>query len=903
MRSSKGLFMIQRLFSPTEPYLKRFQSSTTGGESVVVIFANNNNDNDNDREDITNDTHIVQSQLAGLRHTPAAGASGVDARKNANMRVREIPFSAEKQFDVNGNVFRRLDSPSSLTTATEEIPPGILQMLTTDEDDDNDGDRASNSSGSSRLGQRGSVRASHTAANFSQPRQGLNPLLARKRAGPSLQPGGARSDGRRVPDWVYSLFFSGGAGGSPAAAASSPPADDKEDVMFSDLIDIDERQRTEETGSDQTELNGEAPEPEKLGKHDLVHRGDKNEMGLSMESDIDVDGQRSEGSLIPKQAQQESKAKQQLLSSNSVKRGVADHRMVNTQTGALDLSGPLDPDEPYHAWDFPPDPLDPDSSQHVNQPSVRSSSLSADNRAAGSETPTETERQELGEISPHSRDTDFASDKASLGVSQLSQHTDLTGKLLSAARTADKSKVEHVGHKSPLTLHENKQVKKLLHKTVDALAMNPAVPPQASSKPDAQQHVSFDTADKAGDKIFDKYHGHKMMTDKSKNTTSALNETKTEQKPSQYPDLKIQNSKSDVNLTLWKNVLKERKRLLRAKCQDSTLILKQHIQEARAIVDRKRNVMYCPVAKSASGFFHRLMFTFKHTNRSAKDLPSPFDVPLSTALAEDFDTIRRFHRKGFEEFMENSLRFLVVRDPFSRLFAAYVDRLLVPDSVFWKQWGIPAITKHRKYPSPKSLACGNDVTFAEFVKYVIDTLHDSDDTVKPVSSLCAPCELRFSIIGHVDTLVSDIEYILSLLKLSLANFSADTFMTDVNDDIISDSTVRAFQSYEELKSCISKYEMGKRLWRNLQIHGIISEELTFSFAPKKVDRMTPEEFVKIVQDARKTLPDSEKVRQQKFEALKTAFEKVPAEDIMQIVKIYALDFEFFGYDRHPSFVS
>ena len=44
----------------------------------------------------------------------------------------------------------------------------------------------------------------------------------------------------------------------------------------------------------------------------------------------------------------------------------------------------------------------------------------------------------------------------------------------------------------------------------------------------------------------------------------------------------------------------------------------------------------------------------------------------------------------------DSLRFMVTRDPFARLWSAYVDKFILPD--FWGHTGIYVVRRFRKNP-------------------------------------------------------------------------------------------------------------------------------------------------------------------------------------------------------------
>lgn len=344
-----------------------------------------------------------------------------------------------------------------------------------------------------------------------------------------------------------------------------------------------------------------------------------------------------------------------------------------------------------------------------------------------------------------------------------------------------------------------------------------------------------------------------------------------------------------------------RKKLMIRECEEHNLLPRRSVYRTRSIVDKERKFLYCPIEKAASTFMRRFMYSLTHSGVS-QNIPSPFDTPILTALEYDFDNLRTLYIKGIYNFVDVSTKFLVVREPYSRLFSAYVDKLLTPNLFYWKMWAKPAISQFRKSPSAKALACGHDVTFAEFVKYVIDMLHDTDEHLRTVRSLCTPCEMDFTLIAHLETFSEDFLHLNKVLNITVTNFSFDTLSADVAIDSIVDSTNSAFEFYFDLQDCISKIEMGKRLWRQMQLKGIISDELDFPLSEADMSTMKPLHFVHVLDSASRKSGDPEKLRHQKQQALKAAFETVPAGDILRLIEIYSLDFEMFGYDKYPDFL-
>ena len=118
----------------------------------------------------------------------------------------------------------------------------------------------------------------------------------------------------------------------------------------------------------------------------------------------------------------------------------------------------------------------------------------------------------------------------------------------------------------------------------------------------------------------------------------------------------------------------------------------------------------------------------------------------------------------------NFTKFMFVRHPLERLVSAYRDRLASNNTRYHNIVGKRVIRKYRKNPSPLSLKTGDDVTFPEFVSFVIDEWkvgkRPLDPHWRPVVDLCLPCEMQFDFIGKFETLNQDVEFLLRKLNES-----------------------------------------------------------------------------------------------------------------------------------------
>lgn len=360
----------------------------------------------------------------------------------------------------------------------------------------------------------------------------------------------------------------------------------------------------------------------------------------------------------------------------------------------------------------------------------------------------------------------------------------------------------------------------------------------------------------------------------------------------------------------------------------------------RALVSVNKATVYCPVEKTASTFFRRYVYQLEHT----EPMRSPFEVPVKMIyachtlftkveeLAQSMQTKRDIHTRRIDRlkkrrpkmakrlaaeleqtetidsFLKRSTNFLFVRDPFSRLFSAYVDKLLAPNPEFWDTWGLFAIQKHRTDPEEKSQRCGHDVTFAEFLKFVLDldlSAVDADPHLRPIFELCRPCDVNYSVIGFMGTFQRDVVYLSSLLNVTESQIEFYKMADDTRSDALQDSMMGAFTEWaHRLSTCVSKGEIIRRIWRKLQIRGFISTRINFSpkMLKESVEYLEAEDFLRVLAKAVQSSTDKDELYRQKMAAIDSAYKTVDLDTLNKIVHLYAADFRAFGFNERPKFI-
>lgn len=117
-------------------------------------------------------------------------------------------------------------------------------------------------------------------------------------------------------------------------------------------------------------------------------------------------------------------------------------------------------------------------------------------------------------------------------------------------------------------------------------------------------------------------------------------------------------------------------------------------------------------------------------------------------------------------------KFLIVRDPFERLISAFKDKFVKnPRFEPWYKHDIaPAIIRRYRKSHRDGEGGTPGLRFEDFVRYLGDVegrrRHVDRQFGEHVihwvtyAELCAPCEIRYDVVGHHETLESDAPYIL-----------------------------------------------------------------------------------------------------------------------------------------------
>jgi hypothetical protein len=314
------------------------------------------------------------------------------------------------------------------------------------------------------------------------------------------------------------------------------------------------------------------------------------------------------------------------------------------------------------------------------------------------------------------------------------------------------------------------------------------------------------------------------------------------------------------------------------------------------MVNRKYNMLYCGIPKVGLTFWFRMLQVLGNSHYK-----SPYDIKPQDANKVNVEYVKN-HSLALGH-LTNYLKFTFVRNPYSRLVSAYIDKLFSPNPYYWTRIGKEAIARFRRDPSAHALSCGHDVTFAEFIQYVIhtgETHTGQDEHFIPAHELCKPCQIRYDVIGKMETFVNDTLYILNKLNLSTHAHNLANITEMSTRDAMYDGTQSAFGWKRSITKCMTPMESLRRVWIKMQTRGFISPSHNFPLSPTEAMVITESQFLEILHKARRLSPYSDSdTHIDKRQLLIDLFSTVPMNNLHKLRKLYDQDFDVFNYDSEP----
>ncbi|KAK3576120.1 hypothetical protein CHS0354_028019 [Potamilus streckersoni] len=250
----------------------------------------------------------------------------------------------------------------------------------------------------------------------------------------------------------------------------------------------------------------------------------------------------------------------------------------------------------------------------------------------------------------------------------------------------------------------------------------------------------------------------------------------------------------------------------------------------------------------------------------------------------------------------------VARNPFSRLYSAYIDKIYLPifkpAVVNIERWRRRTL-KNRKVKG----GCANEITFQEFLEYISVTEEKGlmlNPHWRPVSSMCSTCSQNVILLVKQESFVKDVQFTLRYIGVDGEKYERlSEAMTKKRIELSLPGIVETVLNLNFRPSrCMDGREIARRLWFSFQIQGYIDVLLDFPetlFDPKVWDVSRNGTYISdIVLTTINTHPLSrEKSQQQRYTFLRSAYMSVDKNILKRIVEIYSKDFELFQYSKVP----
>ena len=326
---------------------------------------------------------------------------------------------------------------------------------------------------------------------------------------------------------------------------------------------------------------------------------------------------------------------------------------------------------------------------------------------------------------------------------------------------------------------------------------------------------------------------------------------------------------------------RQRREVLRAACRrhgNSTAFRKLRMRTLPLPLYRpvmNLTVSYCPIQKTSSTTWKAI---FQSIRREMKARRVPGKTVGGTPGASD-------------------VLFAFVREPYGRLLSAYTDKLFSPNTLFWGMTGRYIVANFRRNAATRSVHCGHDVTFPEFVKFFIHmqtTGKKRNGHFIPTHDHCRMCEHPYRYIGHLETILEDMPVILKAMQSPVVyNKSFD------NATVMSNARMVLGGMRSGVQRCMGLDEASRRLWKKWQIRGIISKAQALGLTRAQTRNVSLAAFqTQGLAALARSGPKWARVGQ-KREALGEAFAGVPLQDRLRVRQLLFLDFEMFGFDPNP----
>lgn len=371
------------------------------------------------------------------------------------------------------------------------------------------------------------------------------------------------------------------------------------------------------------------------------------------------------------------------------------------------------------------------------------------------------------------------------------------------------------------------------------------------------------------------------------------------------PSVRIsaEHSEGDGKIKEQELKMKERLSHIREKCQGyiQSSYWQNLRQGGKVWTYEPEQIHYCIIPKVGCTFWKRIMRFLGKDYPHDKGVQRPSDIDRNFVHYGGLSHLRQSSVQNpiVRMLMTNGKSFMFSRDPYSRLWSAYIDKFLLPD--FWRTDAKAVVKKLRPNATEYERECANNVTFHEYLAFINLTYrYGLNEHWDKMHRLCSPCHVQYDVIGKQESFGTDADLILA--KFNLDYLKENTTKLNVVQEEITTLTKYNFNLESAIKKgCFDKFVVGKRLWEAFQLNGYIDRVTAFPEADlRKSDFLnnTAETFMSYVfQTIDNQTKQGVDIKSQKRTMMLEAYRNIPKSLLESIAKVYEYDFELFGYKK------
>ena len=170
----------------------------------------------------------------------------------------------------------------------------------------------------------------------------------------------------------------------------------------------------------------------------------------------------------------------------------------------------------------------------------------------------------------------------------------------------------------------------------------------------------------------------------------------------------------------------------------------------------------------------------------------------------------------------------------------------------------------------------------------------------PSYDQCKPCDYHYDVIGKMETFPEDATLVLALLGQNISQSTLRDWSRGTEFDAIEDSVTSPYSWRREITKCITWEEANKRIWRKLQIRGVLDRREPLPLSNFRQFTANATSFLRLCKTSWERFRASGLKSKQKRETLSSAYSSIAREDLELVREYFLLDFDLFGYESRPA---